>query len=71
MLKRTKAQRRWIRKGYTHEMIPLRPQHGGTQRYSYLVRASEDRRAGRGLAEILGMPYRPICKQLIHKGGKP
>ena len=70
-MRRTNAQRRWIRKGYTHEMIPLRPQHGGQRRYSYLVRASEDRRAGRELAEIIGMPYRPICKQFIHNGRKP
>lgn len=70
-LKRTKAQRYWRRKGYTHEMIPLKPQHEGKPRYSYLVRASEDRRAGRELAELMGMPYRPICKQFIHNGRKP
>jgi hypothetical protein len=70
-LKRTKAQRRWRRKGYTHEMIPLRRPKPGQQRYSYLVRASENRRAGRELAEIMGMSYRPICKQFIHNGRKP
>lgn len=70
-MKRTRAQRYWIRRGYTHEMVPLRPQHPGRPRYSYLVRPSENRRAGRDLAELIGMPYRPICKQMIHNGKKP
>lgn len=70
-MKRTNAQRHWIKKGYTREMCPLRPQHPGHPRYSYLMRASEDWRKSRELAEIMNMPIRPVCKQLIHNGGKP
>lgn len=69
---RTKAQRRWIKRGYTREMIPLRPQHGGRDRYTYVLRASEDWRSQRGFArDVLDMPIRPICKQFIHNGRKP
>ena len=67
---RTKAQRRWMRKGYTHEMIPMRPLNGN-QRISYLISPSESWRAQRNLRRLIDMPVRPICKQMIHNGGKP
>ena len=68
---RTKAQRRWLRKGVRHEMIPLRPQHG-LERYSFIIDRREDWRSQRTFArDILKMPIRPICKQMIHNGGKP
>lgn len=67
----TKAQRRWGRKGIKYEMIPLRPQHKGSPRYSYVLGAHESWRAQRNLGKMLGMPVRPICKQFIHNGRKP
>lgn len=67
---RTKAQRRWIRKGHTHEMIPLRELFG-SRKFSYVLGAHESWRQQRGTGQILGMPVRPICKQMIHNGGKP
>lgn len=69
--KRTKAQRKWIRKGYTREMIPLRPQHSGQPRYTFLMRASENWRESRDIAGIMGMPIKPVAQQLIHNGRKP
>ena len=72
IMKRTKAQRRWIRKGYTREMIPLRPLYGARDRYSYVMRASEDWRSQRVFArDVLNMPVRAICRQFLHNGGKP
>lgn len=68
-MKRTKAQRRWNRQGYTHEMIPLRP--WGDHRFSYLVSPSESWRASRWQGELLGMPVTPIAKVYIHNGKKP
>ena len=69
---RTRAQLRWARKGIRYEMIPLRPQHGGSQRYSYVMGAHEDWRSQRDFArDVLNMPIRPICKQMIHNGRKP
>lgn len=71
-MKRTKAQRRWIKLGYPREMCPLMPQRKGSCRYTYVMRASEDWRKQREFArDILGMPIRPICKQFIHNGRKP
>lgn len=64
---RTKAQRRYIQKGYQREMIPLQG-----PRVSYLIGRQEDWRSQREFArDILKMPNRPICKQFIHKGRKP
>lgn len=69
---RTKAQRRWIRKGHTHEMIPPRPlPYMNGKRYSYLLGAHESWRQQRSVGLMLDMPVRPICKQMIHNGGKP
>lgn len=70
-MKRTKAQRKWIKLGYPREMIPLRPQSIPGYRYSYLLGASEDWRSQRYFARQIGMPIRPVCKQFIHKGRKP
>lgn len=71
-MKRTKAQRYWIKRGYAREMAPLRPKRPGQVRYIYLMRASEDWRSQRGFArDILQMPVRTICPQYIHNGGKP
>jgi len=72
MTKRTRAQRHWIERGYPREMIPLRPQHGGLDRYTYVMRASEDWRSQRAFArDVLDMPIRPICLQILHNGRKP
>jgi len=68
---RTKAQRKWIRKGYSHEMIPLRPERSERTRLSYLLGRSASWRAERGFGLLIGMPVRPICKQFIHNGRKP
>lgn len=68
---RTKAQRRYIRKGYRWEMIPLRPNNPGEPRVSYLIGAGSSWRAERGFGQLIGMPIRPICKQFIHNGRKP
>lgn len=70
-MKRTTAQRKWIRRGYSREMVPLRPQHEGSPRYTFLMRTSENWRDSRELAGIMGMPIRPVCKQMIHNGRKP
>jgi hypothetical protein len=71
-MKRTNLQRHWIKRGYPREMCPMRPQHGGSQRYTYLMRASEDWRSQREFArDVLGMPIRPVAKQMIHDGRKP
>jgi hypothetical protein len=71
MARRTKAQRRWIRKGYRYEMIPLRSTWADGARFSYILGASESWRAGREFArDVLGMPVRPICKPMIHNGRK-
>lgn len=67
---RTRAQRRWIRKGHTHEMIPMRALYGA-RRFSYVLGAHESWRQQRGTGLMLDMPVRPICKQMIHNGGKP
>lgn len=68
---RTKAQRKWNRKGYSHEMVPLRPQNAGEPRLSYLLGRSSSWRAERGFGLLIGMPVRPICKQFMHNGRKP
>ena len=69
---RTKAQRRWARKGVTHEMIPPRPlPYMNGKRYSFLLSPSESWRAQRSVGLMLDMPVRPICKQMVHNGGKP
>lgn len=71
-MNRTKAQSRWIKRGYTREMTPWLAQHPGQVRYSYVMRASEDWRSQREFArDVLNMPIRPICKQFIHNGRKP
>lgn len=67
----TRAQRRWARKGIRYEMIPLRPQHPGAPRYSYIIGTQESWRTQRSFGRMIGMPVRPICKQFIHKGRKP
>lgn len=67
-MKRTKAQRRWIRKGYTHEatywsglgkpwnfILVVRPE---TAKYLKKHQMEDDW-------------IRPIAPQFIHKGGKP
>jgi hypothetical protein len=51
-------------------MIPMRPLDDGT-RYSYLIHAREDWRSQRYMADLMGMPIRPVCKQFIHNGRKP
>jgi hypothetical protein len=66
-MKRTKAQRRWIKRGYPREMIALVPGLG----ISYLMRASEDWRSQRPFARMIGMPIRPVHKQFIQNGRKP
>lgn len=71
MTQRTKAQRKWIRKGYLREMCPLRPQDGREIRYTFLMRASEDWRGSRELAEIIEMPIRPVAQHYLHNGRKP
>lgn len=68
---RTRAQRRYRRNGYTHEMTPLRPQKDGELRLSYLIGKSGSWRAERSFGLMIGMPVRPICTQFLHNGRKP
>lgn len=70
-MKRTRAQRHWIRKGYLREMAPLRKLYPGRPKEIYLMGASEDWRSQRELAGIMGMPIRPVAKHYIHNGRKP
>lgn len=68
MPRRTRAQRKWIRKGYPYEMIPLHAEADG-KRYSYLLHTNG--RAWRTLAGLMGMVVRPTCTPMIHNGRKP
>lgn len=67
---RTRAQRRWIRKGYTHEtgwwstrgkphdfLLVLRPETAAYMRKNPAIPGDDF--------------VRPICKQFIHNGRKP
>lgn len=68
-MKRTRAQRRWRRKGYTHEVGNWdtigRPYH-----YLLVVRP-ETAAYFRKHPALPGDFVRPVAQQLIHKGGKP
>lgn len=48
----------------------MRPLDSGI-RYSYLIHARENWRSQRELANLMGMPIRPICKQFLDNGRKP
>lgn len=69
-MRRTKAQRKWIRRGYPREMIPMKAQDSGL-RYAYPLHASANWRDQRELARLMHMPIRPICKQFLDNGRKP
>jgi hypothetical protein len=69
-MKRTKAQRRLNKRGYTHEMIPLRPLFGD-RRFSYVVESYESWRGVRWLGEMLDMPVRRIAMVFLSNGKKP
>jgi len=69
-LKRTKAQRRWRRKGYTHE-VGWWSAAGKPENFILAVRADTASYFRKNPA-IPGDDYvRPICQQFIHKGRKP
>ena len=70
-MNRTKAQRRWRRKGYPYEMIEMVTSVPGEPRLSYLLASWENWRAQRAFGRLIGMPVRPVCKQFIHNGRKP
>ena len=70
-MRRTRAQRRWAKKGITHELIPLKPLYADKPRISYVLGPHESWRAQRSFGRMINMPVRPICKPMIHKGGKP
>jgi hypothetical protein len=70
-MKRTRAQRRWRRKGYTHELIQLRSDVPGKPRLSYLIGSQESWRQQRKFGLLIGMPVRPVCQQFLHNGRKP
>ena len=67
--KRTRAQRRWIRKGYTHEVGSWGMQG---KPYNFLLVLRPQTAAY--FRKHPTMPddfVRPVSYQLIHKGGKP
>jgi hypothetical protein len=70
--RRTRAQRRYRRAGYTWEIATLQPvsQHG--PRLIVIHKASSSWREYRPyLLDFIHEVIRPICKQYIYKGGKP
>lgn len=70
--RRTRAQRRYRRRGYTWEVATLRPTSRHSPKLVVIHKASTSWRSYRPyLNEWLGEFIRPICKHYIHKGGKP
>lgn len=69
-MKRTKAQRRWIRKGYTHE-TGWWSGRGKAWNFLLVIRA-ETAAYMRKHPTTPGDDFvRPISQQFIHKGKKP
>lgn len=70
-MKRTRAQRRWRRKGYTHEAAYWSAQGSKRQPYNFILVL---RPSSVGYFKKHQQPddwIRPISPQFIHKGGKP
>jgi hypothetical protein len=70
--RRTRAQRRYLRQGYTWEIATLRHVHPTVPKLVVIHKSSSSWREYRPhLIEYLHEVIRPICKIYIHKGGKP
>jgi hypothetical protein len=70
---RTRAQRRYRRKGYTWEIAPLRNPSPSTPKLVVIHKPGQwGWRSYRPyLLDFMGEVIRPVAKHYIHNGGKP
>jgi hypothetical protein len=81
-VKRTRAQQRLRRKGYTHESAPLRQdplqERLGIPKVIFIFKSGSQHNGGPDTPRKIWRDYqlpgdvvRPVAKHYIHKGGKP